>query len=174
MARAWLPRGARESVCRVACWLRTPTQPHRPARSYRPAKEQVRRRRGNAHRGPAVALERMSPGRPLAARATARASCQQRRRGTPAPPVSSPRCDAPSRLPTGDPAKYPASAKPSPRTATRAPQRSVPRRASARARRAAAAAPAPARGSAVRVPPPSATPGFVRAMSRWPSAADLG
>ena len=156
------------------CWRRTPTQPHRPARSCRPAKElQLRRRRGHAHRGLAVALERMSPGQPLAARATARASSQQRRRGTPAPPLSSPRCGAPSRHPTGDPANPPTLAKASPRTATRVPQRSglAPRPASAHARRAAAAASALARGGVVRVPPRSVMLGFGRATSRWRSAA---
>ena len=132
----WLPRGG-------VAWRCTPTQPRRLARSCQPAKAlQLRQRRGIALRGLALALERTSPGQPLAARATARASSQQRRRGTPAPPLSSPRCGAPSPRRTGDPAILPTLGKASPRTATRAPQRSgpAPRPASAHARRTAAAA----------------------------------
>lgn len=156
------------------CWRRTPT--HRPARSCQAAKAlRLRLRIGRrARREPVrLALERMSPDQPLAARATARASSKQHRRGTPAPRLSSPRCVAPSRRPAGDRASPPTLAKASPRTATRAPQRSgpAPRPASAHARRAAAAVPAPARGGEVQALPRWAMLGFGRATSRWRCAA---
>ena len=156
------------------CWRRTPT--HHPARSCQAAKAlRLRLRIGRrARREPVrLALERMSPDRPLAARATARASSKQHRRGTPAPRLSSPRCVAPSRRPAGDRASPPTLAKASPRTATRVPQKSglAPRPASAHARRAAAAVPAPARGGEVQAPPLWAMLGFGRATSRWRCAA---